>query len=166
MARRTPAPSEVALRPVTVGRHLAVRAALSCAYVDGEGGDGPPPDLPALPDDALVSFLDHALDTPAAPVYADRTALVAVAEAAFAAWTREAERQVGLGLARARLVRTHTGCGSSAGVIGPQPPPEMLAGTLTLAEWAAVRDLPLWEVVMHGAAADSVAVFRQRTQTN
>lgn len=165
MARRLAA-SEVTLRPVTVGRHLAVRAATGCAYVEGEGGDGPPPEIEALPDAALLSLIDHAVKDPPRE-FADRAALVALATAVFAAWSREAERHVALGLARARLVRQHTGCGTPAApTIGGAPPPEMLPGALSLAEWAAVRRLPLWEVVMQSAASDAVALFRKRLESN
>lgn len=163
---RRPEPERLTLRPVTLARHLAVRALAGCRYVDGEGGDGPPPDLASLPDDDLIRLVETASEAPAGALFPDRSSLVAVATAVWEAWSAEAQRQTDLGATRARLVVLHTGCRGGSGVAGPPPPPEIIAGSLTLPEWAAVRDLPLWEATLHGVASASVATFRARTATN
>lgn len=164
--RRRSTALRVSLLPVTVGRHLAVRAAAGIGYVEGEGGDGPPPDFSSLPSEALLDVLDATLAEPPGRMR-DRAALVALVARVWEAWELAVADQYAKGEARARPVILHTGQGNGTGEsLTEAPPPEMLVGRLTLGEWAAVRDLPLWEAIMQRSAAGSVARFDRITQTN
>ena len=163
--RRRPDPVRVTLCPVTVGRHLAVRAAAGVGYVEGEGGDGPPPEFAAMPSADLLAVLDAALVDPPARMR-DRPALVALAAAVWDAWTEAAEEATQTGLARARLVVLHTGQGMGGEGDTEAPPPEMLAAQMTLPEWAAVREMPLWEAVMQRAASASLERFQKALSLN
>lgn len=165
MWRSKPKPLRLTLAPVTVGRYLAVRAAAGVGYVEGEGGDGPPVLIEALTDDALKALLSEALTTTEGLRFADRAGLVRTARDVYDLWQEEAMRQVALGVERGRIVRLHTGCKSPDSLV-EDPPPEAIAGRHTLVEWAALRDLPLWEVVMQGIAADSWQAMQRLQQTN
>lgn len=161
--RRSTRTARITLAPVTLGRHLAVRA-LVC--VVGRGQDGPDETLRGpeqMTDAALLSLLDIILDG-APPRYADRDALVAVAVLAFDAWTDATQAATALGVERARAVVRFTGFGwSGGGLVGGEsdgdPPEEMTPARMTLPEWAAARDLPLWEVVMQRCASASAHRF-------
>ena len=157
MARRLP-PARVALAPVTLGRYVAARASLC----EGERTDaGEAMDWRTLPDVDLVGFCDAVLSDPPAR-YGDRAALVATVLEARAAWEDAVEQAFGLALTRAGLIADHVGGGWSRATDGEPPPPiEALVADFALAEWAAVRDLPLWEVFLVRAGADVLGRFRR-----
>lgn len=146
---RTPAPTgqpaggRLDLAPVTPASFLAGRAALGCAGPDTDA------DLEALPDAALVAFVDAVTEGAEPVTYADRAALVAVASRVFAVWTEAVERHNTRARAQAEAVFTAMNWWPESSDAAPPMPEEMTASP----EWHHLRGLPLWEVVMGGQIA-------------
>lgn len=162
----------VPLAPVTLGRYLAVRAlAYPRIWGRDEAGQeverwGETLALDELPDAQLDDLLSVLTDG-AAPRMQGRQARLHYAARFLEAFEQEAARQTALGMDRAREVVHYTNFGWSTGDGGPEPL-EAAVCHLSMAEYAAVRDLPLWEAVMHGGGASSVANFQafQRATNN
>lgn len=152
MFRRPAAPSAgVPLRPLTLGRYLAARAALlrgaALPELDGVRVYVPvEPDPAAVPPAALLDFLDEVLESPP-ETYADEAALRALAGAVWQAVQAAALRASELAVGRAEFVEAYTGHYLSGGPDSEraEPPVEHMIGQMEPPHYVAIRDLPLWE---------------------
>lgn len=154
MFRRRPRPARVGLRPLTLGRYLAARAVLLEGAALPEV-DGTPvyvniePDTRTAGASSLLSMLDLILSEPPER-FTDEEALRETARVVWEDVEGQAGRANQSAFGRASFVETYTGHYLASGPEGERLPPplEYLVGSIEATEYAAIRDLPLWEALL------------------
>lgn len=141
--RRRP-DSRLTLRPVTPASYIAGRAAL------GVMGDDDEVDVAALPDAALVAFVDAVVaPVTSTPTYANRDTLVAVAGRVYAAWAEAVAGHDRTARERAEVACERLNWWPGKASDSHVPLPEELPAIYG-ERWPDFRSLPLWEVTLAG----------------
>lgn len=131
-------PSGLALRGVTLGRHLAVCLALGAEHGQEVAWD-------TLPPSALADFLDEVLgEVPESPT---PDALRLLCADVYAAWSSAVDRAIACGMLGAERVKDELHYEPRPGE-GAPPSLTLMACSMEAQAYCAVRDLPLREAVL------------------